>query len=106
MSRTARTAIASLLALAARFPADLGPAFVDVSRYPLEQRLNYEIHAEKCSTCHSLARSVNSPLVSREDWTRFVSRMHGKAERTKAYGGPLLTEGEARGAAPYVGDRP
>lgn len=62
--------------LDARFHYDLGPAEVDVSSYPKEQQENYAIFAQTCSQCHTLARPINAPIVKREDWERYVRRMH------------------------------
>lgn len=66
--------------LAAEFPSDLGPDQVDVSLYPPEQQANYNLFAQKCAQCHTLARSINSSFTTEEDWTRYVTRMHSKTE--------------------------
>lgn len=58
------------------FPYDLGPASVDVSSYPARERSSYTVFAGNCSQCHTLARSINAPFVSREDWEPYLSRMH------------------------------
>lgn len=64
--------------LAARFPYDLGPAEVDVSAYPPAVQKGYASFRHTCSKCHSTARPLNAPIVKREDWQRFVKRMHVK----------------------------
>ena len=64
----------------ARFSYDLGPKEVDVTSYPKEQQENYKTFAKTCSQCHTLARPLNSPLVTHEDWRRYTRRMHGKAK--------------------------
>ena len=66
--------------LQAKFPADLGPATVDVSKYPAYQQQNYELFQHACSMCHTLARPINSALIAQEDWARYVRRMHLRAK--------------------------
>ncbi|OGR81818.1 MAG: hypothetical protein A2902_06895 [Elusimicrobia bacterium RIFCSPLOWO2_01_FULL_64_13] len=66
--------------MAAKFPADLGPATVDVSAYPREVQDGYRVFLAVCSSCHSTARPLNSSLTSAFDWKRFVQRMHVKVE--------------------------
>lgn len=80
--------------LEARFPYDLGPKEVDVTAYPKAQQENYRLFAKACSQCHTLARPLNSPYVTREDWRRYVRRMHAK---TKERAGAAI--GKAEGAA-------
>ncbi len=79
---------------AARFPYDLGPDTIDVSRYPKEQQEAYALFAVKCSQCHTLARPINSPLSTRQDWQRFVERMHAKIHASSK--SPLTESDEAR----------
>jgi len=64
----------------ARFYYDLGPKEVDVSAYPMERQEQYRTFARACSQCHTLARAINSPLTTREDWTRFIKRMYAKGK--------------------------
>jgi hypothetical protein len=71
------------------FYSDLGPEEVDVSAYPLMQRRNYRVYAAACSRCHSLARSINSPLVSRTWWEFYVMSMRARGSFT---GRPLTKE--------------
>ncbi|MBI4063226.1 MAG: hypothetical protein HY401_02875 [Elusimicrobia bacterium] len=66
--------------LGARFYYDLGPSAINVSAYPADQKANYAIFAKTCSQCHSLARPINSPLIERKDWDRYVKRMHIKTK--------------------------
>ena len=66
--------------LRASFYYDLGPAEIDVSSYPREQQANYSIFAKTCSQCHTLARPINAPIIKREDWKRYVHRMHLKTK--------------------------
>ncbi len=65
---------------AALFYYDLGPKEIDVTSYPKEQQENYKAFAKACSQCHTLARPINSPLITREDWRRYTRRMHAKAK--------------------------
>ncbi|MDX6771192.1 MAG: cytochrome c [Elusimicrobiota bacterium] len=69
--------------------SDLGPEEVDVSTYPLMQRRNYRVYAAACSRCHGLARSINSPLVSRTWWEFYVMSMRARGSLA---GRPLSKE--------------
>lgn len=64
---------------AALFDSDLGPDVVDVSLYPPAQRRNYEVFARVCSQCHTLARSINAPHVSRGWWEFYAGKMRVRA---------------------------
>jgi hypothetical protein len=64
----------------ARFYYDLGPKEVDVTAYPKAQQENYRAFAKACSQCHTLSRALNSPLIEREDWRRFIKRMYAKSK--------------------------
>jgi hypothetical protein len=55
-------------------PRDFGPGSIDVSRYPAEQRKNYEMYSVKCQKCHPLARSVNARFTAQE-WKKYMKRM-------------------------------
>ena len=70
----------SKVELSARFPYDLGPSTVDVSKYPKNIREEYKVFLAVCSACHTPARPLNSPMTSPADWTRFVHRMHVKSQ--------------------------
>ncbi len=59
------------------FEADLGPAWIDVSAYPEDQRQAYSLFARKCSKCHTLARPVNSQMRG-DEWIAYVTRMSRK----------------------------
>ena len=60
------------------FPFDKGPETIDVSAYPKEQQENYQVFAEKCSKCHTLARPINSPYALPEEWAAYVDKMRHK----------------------------
>lgn len=47
----------------APFANDLGPADIDVSKYPAEHQKTYKELLPKCSKCHSVARVLNSQFV-------------------------------------------
>ena len=66
---------------AALFYSDLGPESVDVSAYPPERKRDYAVYAQACSRCHTLARSINAPYVSRGWWEFYVARMRVRAKR-------------------------
>ena len=57
---------------------DKGPAKIDVSKYPKDMQDKYKVFVKKCSTCHTLARPINSDFVLEEDWERYVKRMMHK----------------------------
>lgn len=57
------------------YPADLGPATIDVSAYPPEQKASYGLFLRKCSICHTPARAINSPLVHYKDWEHYSALM-------------------------------
>ena len=77
--------------LAAYLPYDLGPDTIDVSSYPAVQQINYELFHRKCSLCHTLARPINAPMTSREEWDRFIGRMDARMHT-----GVLLSTEERR----------
>jgi len=70
----------------ALFYSDMGPDAVDVSAYPAQQRYNYGIYARACSRCHSLARSINAPVVGRGWWEFYIV---GMRMRSRWEGRPL-----------------
>ena len=57
---------------------DKGPQTIDVSSYPEELQQKYELFAERCSKCHTLARPINSDYALAEEWSRYVKRMMRK----------------------------
>ncbi|MBI4055535.1 MAG: hypothetical protein HY402_05310 [Elusimicrobia bacterium] len=72
--------------LRSQFAYDLGPDSIDVSSYPGEGRRGYKFFSTRCSQCHTLARPINAPHIRREDWKRYVDRMHVRARsRGKDY---------------------
>ncbi|MFI5362794.1 MAG: hypothetical protein ACHQ49_12550 [Elusimicrobiota bacterium] len=85
--------------LEAQFSFDLGPDSVDVSSYPKVQQDNYAVFASVCSRCHTLARPINAPIVSREDWRRFISRMH---IRSKVQSDKTFTKEQAKAVVDFL----
>lgn len=82
-------AVTELQKQTALYDSDLGPDTVDTSGYPLQQRYNYRVYASACSRCHSLARSINSPLVGRGWWEFYVASMRARSTWS---GRPLTSE--------------
>ncbi|HWI19400.1 MAG TPA: hypothetical protein VNT81_16720 [Vicinamibacterales bacterium] len=73
---TAAVAIAQSPADEARLKKlDAGPKTIDVSQYPAEQQRAYKLYQTKCSTCHVIARAINSEMVVPADWERYIKRM-------------------------------
>ena len=58
---------------------DKGPAKIDVSKYPAEQKANYKVFADKCAKCHTIARPINCEFVLDDEWERYIKRMMNKA---------------------------
>ncbi|MGE3841887.1 MAG: hypothetical protein AB7I50_09895 [Vicinamibacterales bacterium] len=54
---------------------DAGARTIDVSQYPREQQQAYKMFQAKCSTCHVIARGINSDMVVPADWERYIKRM-------------------------------
>ncbi|HHT9121026.1 MAG TPA: hypothetical protein ACFYD3_10855 [Candidatus Hypogeohydataceae bacterium YC41] len=57
---------------------DLGPEMVDISQYPPEIQADYKVFATKCGKCHTLARPLNSPYCTAEEWNNYVNKMMRK----------------------------
>lgn len=85
--------------LSAQFYYDLGASTVDVSAYPIAAQEGYKTFLERCALCHTTARPLNSPLVSRKDWERYVRRMHERAEASPYHG---LTKAEAKAVVEFL----
>jgi hypothetical protein len=58
---------------------DKGPAKIDVSKYPAEMQSRYKLFAKKCSSCHTIARPINSDFALEDEWERYIKRMMRKA---------------------------
>jgi hypothetical protein len=48
---------------------------LDVESLPPEVRPDYELFAERCSKCHSLARPLESGITDDVFWKKYVERM-------------------------------
>lgn len=83
---------------AALFYSDLGPDSIDVSGYPTQQKYNYEVYRKTCARCHSLARSVNAPYVTRGWWEFYVMSMRARAR----WQGEPLTPEETRAVLDFL----
>lgn len=59
------------------YPADKGQNYVDASGYPPKMREYYELFANKCSRCHTLARPINSSFTE-DEWRKYVRKMMRK----------------------------
>ena len=59
------------------YPADRGQNYIDVSGYPPKMREYYELFANRCSRCHTLARPINS-VFTEEEWKKYVRQMMRK----------------------------
>jgi hypothetical protein len=54
---------------------DAGAKTIDVSQYAAEQQRAYKVFQAKCSSCHVIARGINSDMVVPADWERYIKRM-------------------------------
>jgi hypothetical protein len=73
----------------AEYYSDFGPETVDVASYSAQQRYNYGIYARTCARCHTLARSINAPIVGRGWWEFYIASMR---VRSRWQGRPLPPE--------------
>jgi hypothetical protein len=48
---------------------------LDVATLPVDMRADYEIFAQRCSKCHSLARPLGSGITDDEFWREYFERM-------------------------------
>jgi hypothetical protein len=60
------------LALAACGPSTEG---LDVAQLPPGIQPDYQVFAQRCSKCHSLARPLESGISDDEFWRQYVERM-------------------------------
>ncbi|MFQ5862608.1 MAG: hypothetical protein ACE5IC_05740 [Candidatus Brocadiales bacterium] len=54
---------------------DLGPDTVDISSYPPYIQSYFEVFKLKCGGCHTLARPLNAPFATPEEWNTYVNKM-------------------------------
>lgn len=57
---------------------DLGPDTVDISGYPANIQSYFAVFKEKCGNCHSVARPLNAPFATPEEWNTYVNKMMRK----------------------------
>ena len=48
---------------------------IDVASLPADVRPDYELFADRCSRCHSLARPLESGITDDVFWKKYVERM-------------------------------
>ena len=80
MIRSRSRTAAPLAALAAALVAIAASACqhgegLDPSKLPENIRADYELFANRCSKCHSLARPLTSNITDDEQWVLYVNRM-------------------------------
>jgi hypothetical protein len=56
-------------------PLELRSDTIEPATLPAEVRADYDVFAERCSKCHSLARPLNSGIVDDDYWVMYVARM-------------------------------
>jgi hypothetical protein len=64
----------TVVALVACLGASRGEG-LDVATLPVDMRADYEIFAQKCSKCHSLARPLQSGITDDGFWKDYFDRM-------------------------------
>jgi len=63
----------------AQFAWDLGPNTIEIYAYPADKKDDYALFRSRCSRCHTLARPINAPYASRENWTEYVKKMNKRS---------------------------
>jgi hypothetical protein len=53
---------------------------IDPTTLPQSVRADYDVFAQRCSKCHSLARPLNSGIVDDDYWAMYVARMRRQPE--------------------------
>lgn len=61
-------------------PASERSEIIDPSTLPENVRADYDVFAQRCSKCHSLARPLNSGIVDDDYWAMYVARMRRQPE--------------------------
>jgi hypothetical protein len=74
-SRLVAVAIAALALAGCPAPPSSRSETLDPSTLPQEVRSDYEVFAQRCSKCHSLARPLNSGITDDGYWAMYVARM-------------------------------
>jgi hypothetical protein len=68
-------AIAGLTLAGCPAPPSSRSETLDPATLPQEVRADYEVFAQRCSKCHSLARPLNSGITDDGYWAMYVARM-------------------------------
>lgn len=68
---------------------DIGPDTVDISSYPPDIQSYFGVFKEKCGNCHTLARPLNAPYATPEEWNTYVNKMMRKP-------GAAINKGQAK----------
>ncbi len=55
--------------------ARFAPEGLDIQTVPPNLRADYEVFADRCSRCHTLARPLNSGFTTMTQWRNYVARM-------------------------------
>jgi hypothetical protein len=74
MLRPLAAAAAAALVIVASSACQRGEG-LDSSKMPESVRADYELFANRCSKCHSLARPLTSNITDDEQWLLYVNRM-------------------------------
>lgn len=74
-SRLAAAAIVALAVVGCPAPPSSRSETLDPATLPQEVRADYEVFAQRCSKCHSLARPLNSGITDDGYWAMYVARM-------------------------------
>lgn len=48
---------------------------LDPARIPQEKQAEYNLFADRCSRCHTLARPLNAGITREDEWRNYVRRM-------------------------------
>ena len=57
------------------FPADKGPATVNVAKYPADKQKAFKLVQERCTKCHNFARSLHANRFGKDAWTPVIHKM-------------------------------
>lgn len=75
LARTGALALAAALTACSGSSASTRPDGLDPETLPAELRDDYEVFAQRCSRCHSLARPLSAGFNDMDQWRNYVARM-------------------------------
>ena len=75
ISRYAAPLVGAVAAIAVACPGGGRGDGLDASSLPESVRADYDLFAERCSKCHSLARPLDSGIDEDAWWSLYVARM-------------------------------